>query len=58
MNNSKPHGRLQEGQFHLESAKLSPQAFPDGACLSPGVGPENPSEHTILVFLKLEGPNL
>lgn len=57
MNNSKPHGRIQ-GQFHLESAKLSPQVFPAGACLSPGAGPENASEHTILVFLKLKGPNL
>lgn len=58
MNNSKLHGRIQEGQFHLESANLSLQVFPAGACLSPEAGPENPSEHIILVFPKLEGPNL
>lgn len=57
MNNSKPHCRIQDSQFHLESAKLSWQMFSSGACLSSGAGPENPSEHILLVSPKLEGPN-
>ena len=57
MNNSEPHCRTQEDQFHLESAKLSQQVFSAGACLSPGAGPENPLEQILLVFSKLEGAN-
>lgn len=57
MNNSKPHCRIQEGWFHLKSAKLSQQAFSAGTWLSPGVGPENPSEYILLLFPKLQGPN-